>query len=947
MIRPLALLLTVLTGFTGLVYEVTWQKYLATLLGSHSEATAAVLALFLGGLALGYAVFGGVARHLAARARAAPVLRVYGVVEMAIGGYALVFPVLFRGAQAISFRSPFGGGPGFAFDVVLSGLLILPPAVLMGGTIPMLTQALARSLDDATGIHARVYGFNTIGAFAGALAAGYWLVPSLGLEGALVAMAVVNLGAGAAFLALGLRAVVAPPLPPPEASRRVEGLAAFALAAFLVGFAMMTLQTVLIRMGGLAFGSSEFTFAMVVAVFVLCIALGSLAVSVLPSIPPRLVVVDRWATVILLLLLYGPLQNSPYWVHALRVLFRDLPAGFYPYHVAGFVGVLAVIGLPVALSGAVLPLFFHHLRREFGQLGDVAGRLYSWNTLGSVLGALLGGYALLQWLDLHHVFRLAIAALAVAAALVTLRVLDARRFAVGLSLVAFLGAIASLPAWSPGRLAAGLFRTRLPTPQTFAGPDVFFANYRTDQPLVFYDDDPNTSVAVFELPNRDGLNREIVVNGKSDSSLVVDYMTTGLIGLLPALLAERNERAFVIGYGTGVTASELALLPFMREVVVAEISRGVIDAAPLFDYGNQSASTRETIRVVHGDAYRTLLRSQGRFDVIASEPSNPWVTGVEMLYSREFLEAARDRLASGGVFGQWFHTYNTDDATMRLVLRTYAAVFDHVAVWYLKGFDLLLLGFRDGEAALDVERLARRAASPAFEPGLRRCTIRSLPALLAHELLPLDVLQAALPSGDLHTLQHPRLGHVAARAFFTGGRGEPPATANPEATRIGWRNSLIQRYAALLGGSLSETARAQIVGETCKHRPRECVTLLAHWRHEVPDSRVRDRLVDEILEQPYLARTTNMPLVDTITRLYRDGPVDGDAADPLQAAMEVTYLFLTHHHHAAPFSRRALESAWARCEASAERRDQCRAARIEVERSLGTIAPTPFHPDPS
>jgi spermidine synthase len=178
MIRQTALLLTVLTGFTGLVYEVTWQKYLATLLGSHSEATAAVLALFLGGLALGYALFGR-------------------ATEMAIGVYALLFPALFDAAQAVSFRLPFGGGAGFAFDVALSALLILPPAILMGGTIPMLTQALARSLDDATGTHALVYGFNTAGAFAGALAAGFWIVPSLGLAGALVAMAVVNLAAGA------------------------------------------------------------------------------------------------------------------------------------------------------------------------------------------------------------------------------------------------------------------------------------------------------------------------------------------------------------------------------------------------------------------------------------------------------------------------------------------------------------------------------------------------------------------------------------------------------------------------------------------------------------------------------------------------------------------------------------------------------------------------------
>ena len=171
MIRVLALGLTVLTGFSALVYEVTWQKYLATLLGSHSEATAAVLGIFLGGLAAGYALFGRATRTWLARARArsAPprLLLVYGFVEAAIGAYALLFPLLFGAAQALSLRLPLGSsGLGFGLDVLLSALLIGPPAVLMGGTIPILTQALARDIQDATRVHALVYGFNTAGAFA-------------------------------------------------------------------------------------------------------------------------------------------------------------------------------------------------------------------------------------------------------------------------------------------------------------------------------------------------------------------------------------------------------------------------------------------------------------------------------------------------------------------------------------------------------------------------------------------------------------------------------------------------------------------------------------------------------------------------------------------------------------------------------------------------------------
>ena len=171
MFRAVALLLTALTGFSGLVYEVGWQKYLATLLGSHSEATATVLAIFLGGLSLGYELFGRATRRMVARAEESGspprLLLFYGAVEAGIGAYVVFFPTFFEWIRALSYSFPHGGtGLGFAVDVALSAVLIGPPSVLMGGTIPVLTQALARSLADATRFHALVYAFNTLGAFA-------------------------------------------------------------------------------------------------------------------------------------------------------------------------------------------------------------------------------------------------------------------------------------------------------------------------------------------------------------------------------------------------------------------------------------------------------------------------------------------------------------------------------------------------------------------------------------------------------------------------------------------------------------------------------------------------------------------------------------------------------------------------------------------------------------
>jgi len=946
-----ALLLTVLTGLSGLVYEVAWEKYLATLLGSHSEASAAVLGIFLGGMSLGYKLWGSLTRRwcaASAESAAARLLAGYGMVEAAIGVYALAFPLLFRGARALSTALPHGsGGAGFALDVGLAALLIGPPSVLLGGTIPFLTQALARGLADATRFHALVYAFNTAGAFAGALAAGYWWLPTLGLVGSLRAMALVNLGAGAAFalMALGARgrAAAAPPAPAPPPAR-VPGFARLATAALLVGFAMMTVQTVLIRLGGLALGASQFTFSLVVAVFVLCIALGSLGVSALGRIPRGLLAADLWALLALLLALYPQLQNGPYWAHALRSLFRSDAAAFYPFQLATLLGVLAVIGPAVVLSGAALPLIFDQLRREVRDLGDVAGALYSANTLGSLFGALLGGYALFFWLDLHQVYRVALAALALAAVLATRPLLGLGRVAAAGVLALALASIALLPPWSPERLAAGLLYERTPGPESFAGPERFFASRRPAS-LVFYEDGPTTSVAVSRYESKAGVDLSLMTNGKREGSVRGDYLTTALIALLPALFAERAERAFVIGYGTGVTPGELARLPSMREVSVAEIARSVLRAAPLLDEANGRTSTQPALRILEGDAYRTLLRSAGGYDVIASEPSHTWALGIDMLYSREFLEGARDRLASGGVFCQWMHAYALDDATLALVLRTYTAVFEHVSVWYGLDNDLLLLGFRDETRALDVERLEARAGEPDFRAALLRAGIRSFPQLLAHELLPLGVAHASLGPGEVQTLLHPQLGYLAARAFFHADESRLPSTATLEGARLGRSHSLVRRFARRFGGALPERERGAFVGEACRHLPRECAVLLAQWTHEVPDSRPRERVLKAVRERrkvSALARAIPLHDVDRLAALFDPLPsTPADGAHALAEARQATELFWNYYHHAAPFPRERIAALWRRCEGSGAPRAACRDGRMRTEQLIGRLDAAP------
>jgi len=917
-VLPVALTLTLLTGFTGLVYEVAWQKYLAILLGSHAEATAAVLGIFLGGLSAGYALFGYLTRRVVERAQtrdeAPRLLYIYALVEAGIGLYALLFPWIFGLAQKLSLVGPTGTGTAFAFDIGLSALLLGPPTVLMGGTIPILTLSLAGSVDRATRVHAWVYGSNTAGAFAGALAGGFVLIPVLGLDSVMSAMACLNLVAAAGFWQLDRHhRELAPDLSSSPLGQTVPRLGAWATVALLAGFAMMTLQTILNRIGGLAFGSSQFTFAMVVAVFVLCIALGSLAVSAFDRIPRGFVVGSQWLLVFLLFPLYVVMGDAPYWAHVIRVIFRPIELAFFGYQIAIFTGLLLLLAVPIGISGALLPLLFHELRREVRDLGSVAGRLYAWNTIGSLLGALVGGYVLFFWLDLHHVYRVVMCALAAGAALLTLLVFrPLPRWVPVLILLPTLGTIWLLPAWSQDRLSSGLFRAREPTRYSFEGPSKMFER-RDRGEVVFYQDGPTSSVAVLESEGKPE-TRSIIVNGKPDGNLQGDYPTMALSALIPALIAERYERSFVIGWGTGVTTGELAALDGSRSVRVAEISRDVAASAPYFDHGNGNASKSPKVEILRGDAYRTLLRSEEKFDLIVSEPSNPWVTGVEMLYSREFLQAAREHLAPGGVYAQWFHVYESDVDVVSLVLRTYADVFPHVSVWFALGSDLLLIGFDETERALDVDALAERFAQPDFTAGFGRVGIDSFPQLLAHELVPLGTLHVAELEGDIQTLRHPVLSYRAAWAFFLGRRAWLPPLSSPAHRELSLQNSLLRRYAAG-GEALPERVLEAATSELCRFRRTEqCATLFARWQLDRPGS---PRLARALAKSRQLNRASRRELargkLRQLRMLYEGKVQNVDESARGRLAEQLTQRFVLHYHHAAPFDRSVIEAAWRGC----------------------------------
>jgi spermidine synthase len=621
----------------------------------------------------------------------------------------------------------------------------------------------------------------------------------------------------------------------------------------------------------------------------------------------------------------------------LRTSFSTGSSGFYPFHFAIFFGILAIFCVPLGLSGALLPLIFHRLRRTSGDLGRTAGRIYSSNTAGSLLGALVGGYLLLFWLDIDDTYRLAVFALAAAAAISTACVIARARIASGVALALIAALLVGQQGWDPRKLSAGLFRQRMPNPDLADGPSSLvpaLVNRWSEEYLRFYEDDPSTSVAVFNTAKPGEPPRlAIINNGKSDGSIPRDNMTTGLLALLPALFAEKRERAFVIGYGTGMSAGELAALDDFEEVVVAEISPAVVRAAPLFEAINRQALANPKTRIIRSDAYRTLMRDQAEYDVIVSEPSNPWVTGVEMLYAREFLEAARDRLAPGGVYAQWFHLYETDDRSVELVLNTFRTVFPRVSVWLGRGTDLILLGFEDADREVDFAELEAHWQRADFNRQLKALPLQSLPRLLAHEILPLGVLaEMSLPE-RVHTILHPILSHDAARAFFAGGNGKLPQNPIRPVATTGARNSLVEHYRASRGGVLPSDDRLELLRETCDLRLALCATLFAQWMHEEPDSEELAESLAKAQADSRLGRALQPGVLNGLARLFRD-EADADSPSSFEFTTDLSRVFLKYYHHAAPFSAEPLHESWRRCA-----QEDSRCAR-QLENALTIGIPT-------
>ncbi len=789
LIPLLCILIFAVSGFSGLIYESIWSHYLKLFLGHAAYAQTLVIAIFMGGMAIGSWI-AAVRVH-----RIANPLMAYAAIEGLIGLAALLFHRVFLGLS------------GFVFDSVIPGLgapwqveltkwsvaaaLVLPQSIALGMTFPLMSAGIMRLVGQGNpSTISDLYFSNSLGAGIGVLVSGFVLISVVGLPGSALTAGLINIFI--AIVVYGISKYV-PSGVPSSAPGPSEGLSASASAASkksavrlllwasaLTGFASFAYEIVFMRMLSLVLGSSTHSFELMLSAFILGLAFGSL------WIKSRLARgVDTARALVLVQLVMGIVALAALAFYGqtfalIEVVFSMVQrssSGYSAYAVASYVIAASLLLPPAFLAGMTLPLITHALI-ERGQGEASVGKCYAWNAAGSIAGVFATSHLLLPAFGLKYSLVLASAIdMAVGVALlVGLSVSVASRFRLVLPLAGFLlvFAAAALVRLDDVQMSAAVFRT---------GKQVNTAE-RANSKVLFNHDGKSATITVTE----DGVVRAIRTNAKPDAAINMkdpskptgDEATMTLLGAMPLLVHEKAKSVAVIGMGSGMSTHVVLGSPVPQSVHTIEIEASVFEGAKLFAPMNSRAYADPRSKLIVDDAKSHFSASREKYDLIISEPSNPWVSGVAGLFSEEFYGHVKAHLQPSGVLVQWMHVYEMNPLLLYSVINALQKSFPIFDVYRANDGDLLLI------AAKDQRRLSPawpQAHGPAFFGDLRRIGVTGPDSLAARwagseQTLGLLAKHSGVPANSDF---FPYLDQNAARARFMGESAIHPVSLDSHA----------------------------------------------------------------------------------------------------------------------------------------------------------------------
>ena len=795
-LRALALTCFFLSGASGLIFEMVWTRGLTLVFGSTTLAISTVLTAFMGGLGLGSALAGR------ASDRIRDPLRAYALAELGVGLYALALPFVLASYPALNgwlwtrFGQPTGGSYALLSSLrflASAGLLIMP-TTLMGATLPLLGRYLVSRPAEMGGLGTRLgslYAVNLFGAVAGAFFAGFVFLPLLGVRLTNFTAAGINLGLAAAVLlarplfervqrrpsleALAEQLGVELPSSAPAAAPVSRSAHRLVLTGFaLSGLTAMTLQVLWTRALAVVLGSSIFSFTLILLAFLVGLGGGSAVfgrVADRTAQPVRALALLHLGIAGAVGLSYLLTDNLPF---VFAALVSSTKAGVDAIQLCQFAAACATVLPATFLMGGVFPLSIRIVAARFEQVGADVGRAYGINTLGAIAGSFLSGFVVLPLLGLQRgIYAATLVGLALSAGLFGVApALPRRQRWAGVSLaVALAVAGPLLPRWNLINFSVGFFRVSIA--KDYIARRAQHRSWETPE-LMFYEDGIATTVSV----DRWGKTFSMKNNGKVDASSEADMPTQIGVGLLPLLLypgdvEARPPRVALVGFGSGVTAGSITQFP-IASLEVVELEPAIYRASRFFEAVNHRplANPKVTARV--GDGRNFLTQRRDAFDVIISQPSNPWITGVSNLFTREYFRAIRERLAPGGIFCQWAQLYELAPWNVKTIYRTLREEFPYVMAFSpedLSSDTILIASIRP--IPLDRQRLEQRLADARTGREAARAGLGSVHDVLAHLLLGPAEVEAFSAGGELNTDDNARIEFAAPRDLLGYSRFEP------------------------------------------------------------------------------------------------------------------------------------------------------------------------------
>ncbi|HEX4883825.1 MAG TPA: spermidine synthase [Casimicrobiaceae bacterium] len=753
----------VVSGFCGLIYESIWSHYLKLFVGHAAYAQTVVLVVFIGGMALGAALVGRVAQRIRA-----PLLA-YAAAEAAVGAISFVFHPAFVGVTNWGYATllPAACAPESPCLVQwgLAAAMILPQSVLLGTTFPLMTAGILRlAPKNPGGSIALFYFLNSIGAVAGVLTSAFVLIPRLGLPGALLTAGLLNVLVALVAWMCGKGQTATALVPSQDAQAQRDDTASFRrlmlVVAGLTGLSSFVYEIAWIRMLALVIGASTDAFELMLAAFILGLALGGLwvrkRIDRFGDLLTTLAVVQILMGVLAVatLPLYDRTFDLLAWL--LQSLNRS-PEGYALYNLASH-GVALLIMLPATfLAGMTLPLITTALLR--GREGERAiGFVYAANTIGAIIGVIIAVHVALPYLGLKGALLLGGAIDVALGAVLFFRGGARARVPVavawsGAGAVALL-AIALVVPISEQRMASGVYRQ---------GMALLPGNMK----VLSHEVGKTANVAMIESAE----SLSIRTNGKSDAAIALDgqpptsdEFTMAFTAVLPLSLKPQAEHVAVIGFGSGMTTHTVLGSPRVKRVDTIEIEPRMVEGARMFGTAVERAYTDPRSRIIIDDAKSYFARGALRYDLIISEPSNPWVSGVASLFTVEFYHRVKHQLADDGLFVQWLQAYEFSNVLLGTVLRALDAEFADYAVFAANEGDMMIVASN--------RKLPRVSDAftrfPALRPTLERLAMSSVEDIEVRRLAGAQTVRAfvAQTRAGVNSDYYPLVDHGAPRERF-------------------------------------------------------------------------------------------------------------------------------------------------------------------------------------